>query len=786
MLESSQDAGSTPATSTILLKKVYIIMNIMKKLLLLLTVIPVFLFASDTLYFNNGKDLKGEILEANATHALIKRSSDLQLFRIAIDSLTQDNQAYIKNNFPPSHEALPKFSKPLSINDLNTHSKYIDSLVETKLRSYNLKPNKEINDETFLRRAYLKIIGRTPSFSEVNYFINNKSKTKRQQLIDQLLGSEGYVSHWFNFWADILRIKDRLSNRISGIPYKNYVKEFISNNRPYDVWVREMLSSSGPLWERGNEGVSYFARDVNMPLDSMANTVRIFLGTSLECAQCHDHPFDRWTQKQFYEMAAFTSGSTNLRRKGASNLSQFNRLVNSEQRKFEQAGEPQKSRQLRNESRSIQDILQTGLDSLGSGKINLPKDYQYDNAKPNEALSGKTIFGQEIDIKTKAPQAGSREIYANWLATDSNPRFTAVIVNRLWKEAFGLALIEPIDNMFDDTIATDPKLQLHLEKVMVALDYDLKEFLRILYNTKTFQRQSVIRDVIPRDNKDRVMPVDVKWIIAGPNTDKQSHKAVPYFYQGPILERMSGEQVWDSLVNLIFNDIDSRKLQQNTKGYEDFANFSEMTGQELFDNLMASINKTEKPKANNTSKFTEPINTDCPIKPGRAIDPTLLALNENGETVAFCCESCVDKFKSQQKTKKQDYQQNFVKDRNSVRASELSSPAPVGHLIREFGGSDREQIENSNKSASATQVLNLVNGFVETRLLRNKNAQVIKSIQAQKSLDDKIKTGFKFILNRNPSAKELSLFKSSLKGDKEVYKEIIWILINTHEFIFIK
>ena len=109
MLESSQDAGSTPATSTILLKKVYIIMNIMKKLLLLLTVIPVFLFASDTLYFNNGKDLKGEILEANATHALIKRSSDLQLFRIGIYSLTQDNQAYFKNNFDPSHEVLPKF-----------------------------------------------------------------------------------------------------------------------------------------------------------------------------------------------------------------------------------------------------------------------------------------------------------------------------------------------------------------------------------------------------------------------------------------------------------------------------------------------------------------------------------------------------------------------------------------------------------------------------------------------------------------------------------------------------
>ena len=185
-------------------------------------------------------------------------------------------------------------------------------------------------------------------------------------------------------------------------------------------------------------------------------------------------------------------------------------------------------------------------------------------------------------------------------------------------------------------------------------------------------------------------------------------------------------------------------------------------------------------------EFSKPINTDCPIKPGRAIDPTLLALNENGETVAFCCESCVDKFKSQMENKKKEYKQNFVKDRNSVRASELPSPAPIGHLIREFGGSDREQIENSNKSASATQVLNLLNGFVETRLLKNKNFEIIKAIQSQKSLDDKIKVGFRYILNRKPSSKEISLFKSSLKDKKEVYKEIIWTLINTHEFIFIK
>lgn len=361
-----------------------------------------------------------------------------------------------------------------------------------------------------------------------------------------------------------------------------------------------------------------------------------------------------------------------------------------------------------------------------------------------------------------------------------------MIVNRLWKEVFGLALIEPLDNMFDDTLATDPTLQLHLEKVMVALDYDLKEFLRVLYNTKTFQRQVVARDVIPKDNKDTQMPVDVQWIIAGPNIEKQSQNAVPYFYQGPMLERMSGEQIWDSLVNLTFDNVDSRKLEQNTKGYENFRNFSEMSGQDLFNQVMSKINKTEKPNNPNKPKFSKPINTDCPIKPGRAIDPTLLALNENGETVAFCCESCVDKYKSQQDSKKQEYRKSFVKDRNSVRASELPSPAPIGHLIREFGGSDREQIENSDKSASATQVLNLINGFVETRLLKNKNFEIIKAIQSQKTLKDKIEVGYKYILNREPTSKELRIFTDNLKNKKDEHKEIIWALINTHEFMFVK
>ena len=130
---------------------------------------------------------------------------------------------------------------------------------------------------------------------------------------------------------------------------------------------------------------------------------------------------------------------------------------------------------------------------------------------------------------------------------------------------------------------------------------------------------------------------------------------------------------------------------------------------------------------------------------------------------------------------------NYVKDRNSVRASEIGSPAPVGHLVREFGGSDREQIENSHKQASVTQVLNMLNGFVEERLLKNKNALVVKNIQEAGSVQDQITTAFMSVLNREPNSKELRIIKDSVKGSGDnLYKDLVWVLINSHEFLFVQ
>jgi len=774
----------------------------------------------------NGQVIKGSVIKYfEDGDILMKRSSDLQLFRINLDIFTEDDIAFVKNNFPPNHDALPKFKKPLDERTLATFSKSIDQKIERRLKSYRQMPNREISDEAFLRRAYLKVIGRIPTVEETEEFMSNRGSKGRKLLIDKLLNSEGYVNNWFIYWADILRAKASGivgGNGNDGVPFIMHLKETIAENKPYDDWVHDMLAATGPLWERGNGAAGYYYRDAGMGLDSMSNTVRVFLGTSLECAQCHDHPFDRWTQKQFFEMAAYTYGAHRPTNKSATEFGKFSRMarqwMNEEQKKVSNdpsLDDDEKAKQRAalgakyRGATGIGDIVGLGMDNLGKGKINLPKDYQYDNAQPGQELKAKTIFGLVIELDENLQEKGSRDSYASWLASPDNPRFTTVIANRLWKAVFGLGLIEPVDNMFDDTLATHPELMLHLEKIMVALDYDTKEFLRILYNTKAFQRESPTRDIDPRDAKDEVMPIEVKYVISGPNRDYPKRGAVPYFYQGPVVERLSGEQIWDSLVALNYPDLDKRIHSRFPgNGFDQYQRYISMSAEELFmerlgipapgSDMDAQKAMADKPK---------PINENCPIRPGRLADPNITAKNEKGETVAFCCNGCKDQFLENlpamnemmmdgemmaggSDSSPQSYSRNGTKtrDTNSLRAAEVGHPAPAGHFIRQFGGSPRDQIQVSHKQASVDQVLAVMNGYVEKNIISNKNSTFMKKLSSQVTMVDKINYAFKAILQRKPTTREMSDFTESLKmmGSENVHKDVAWVLLNSHEFLFVR
>ncbi|MFC5458147.1 DUF1549 domain-containing protein [Prosthecobacter fluviatilis] len=455
--------------------------------------------------------------------------------------------------------------------DTAAAARQIDAVLAKDWAANKLKGNPQTDDNTFVRRIYLDIIGRIPTTRETEEFLNSKDADKRAKLIDRLLASEAYVQHFFNYWADVLRVTSNgnQTGAITGAAYANFVKESLRKNQPYDQFVREMVAAQGKAWDNG--AIGYYMRDRGMPLDNMANTVRVFLGTRIECAQCHNHPFDKWTQMQFFKMAAFTYG-VQTQDYGGDTMSGVNDLLREKENEIRASiKEPQRPQRpningkmsaeereklqkeyaaayknyeaemkevnkkreearqkLRKEQRGYQEAMNDVRDtmrytsvSLRDRKPTLPHDYQYSDAKPKSAVEPGTMMGHEcITQNGETPL----QAYARWMTSPENPRFTTVIANRLWKRVFGLALIEPLDELMDNTVPMIPEMEKHLEKLVVDMKYDMKGVLRVLYNTKAYQAQVTREEHAP---------------------------GTVYHFTGPLLRRMSAEQMWDSFVTLI-------------------------------------------------------------------------------------------------------------------------------------------------------------------------------------------------------------------------------------------
>ena len=674
------------------------------KLFLILFFSTVSCFGS-TLYFTNGKSLDATILEANETHVLIAREKDLQRFRFPIKHLTIDTQKQVElYHSKGRYSTIPSVKVPIDDRTLKNYVSYIDELIDQNLRSKRLQKTKPLDDYTYVRRTYLTLIGRIPTQEELNTFLDDRGANKKDKLIQKLLNSNGYVNHQMNWWSDMLRVKDRVNgtNINVGAVYRKWLRDSISAKKTYDVMVKELVGSEGKLFD-GGSAISYYLRDRGMQEDNLSHTIRIFLGTRLECAMCHNHPFDKWSQRQFYEMTAFTSGIGNVRlRDGGKAIGELSRAINAD-------GDP-KAGLFNNWRNMVRDSIQFGIENNGTGEIKLPRDFAEDDGNPGDTVYAKAIFTPHPTDETKGK---SRKVFADWIASKDNPRFTTMIANRVWKQIFGAGLIEPIDSMMDDTVASNQPLMKYLERLLVSVDYDLREYRRILLNTKLFQRES----------------------------KRQDYKTLEeYNFEGPILRRMTGEQLWDSLVTLVYNDIDlkDRVYLHNQQDYTPlYERYKDMTGQEIY------------------ADFKQ-----------------LASENDGNRNLLGIIYSGSEKAKP-------------IKDRGLVRSSYLQYPAPGGHLIRQFGGSDKEQIDNSNSEPNTTQVLNLLNGFVENNILNKKDADFIKSMQEEKSKTKQVENAFLSILSRKPNSKESTILKDFV-DEKDGFKHVSWILLNSHEFIFIK
>ena len=652
---------------------------------------------------------------------------------------------------------------PLSDAEIAKASATIDKLVADDLAKAGILANPPIDEYTFLRRAYLTIIGRIPTVDESQAYLGSGGKDKRAKLIAFLQEQPGRVAHEFTWWADLLRVSTRLGDRYPGNAYVDWVKESVKANKPYDVMVRELITAEGPALARGNGATGYYLRDAGMPLDNMANTVQVFLGTRVQCAMCHDHPFDKWTRKEFYQLGAYTN-SVGISRdvKGLGALGK-------------KAKEEGLSQGVKDALRLLGNTVALTVQGGRKSEIALPHDYQYADAKPDQKVSAKPLFGEIPPIVEGkiAKDQDAKRVYAAWMTDTANPRFATVIANRLWKRAFGVGLIEPVDNFMDDTVAANAPLMDYLAKLMVSVDFDIKRFQRALYETDAWQRTA---------------------------TTTELSASEPYRFPGPVLRRMSAEQLWDSLLTLAVPEIDARQGQNAERLYQFYEENKGKDAKELF--ALAQELGTRRDRSRALEQEQRELRTQVDaIQNKNSIEARrgkerLKEIAEEREEIARATDA----------VRMIAFRKPKVGPEQFVRASELPSPAPAGHFLQTFGQSDRDVIEAANSSPAATQALNLLNGFIDKELLKERSV-LYQEMLKPKDVGGKVDVLFLACLTRPPSDAERELGKTEIAhsllefrksnkagGGADVAKEaakaalhnFAWVLLNSNEFLFVE
>ncbi len=734
----------------------------------------------------------------------------------------------------------------MSPEDLRAKAAQIDQLVSANLEKHKIQPNAPVSDEIFVRRIYLDIAGRIPTLKETTEFLADTTAEKRAKLIDELLASDGYVQNFANYWNDILRVKSQLTmgnSQPAGAAYANWVRDSLAQNKPYDKMVREMLTADGKTYENG--AVGFYIRDYNMPLDNMAVTTQVFLGTSMVCAQCHNHPFDKWTQMDYYQMAAHSYGMTGTN--GLANPMLAQAFYGKSTRKTKK-GEPAMNAKLpgglerKDVSRAMSEILRplrynTVLDQTDTKKLLLPHDYQYSDAKPKQAI--EPLIPAAFSKDGKIVKEGEKPIdsYAQWLASKENPRFTLVIANRLWKKAMGMGLIEPVDEITDSTVPSNPQLMSFLEQTMKDLNYDMKAYLRLVFNSATYQRAANTKDV---------------------------ELGEVYHFQGPLLRRMSAEQIWDSMVALykpapdtpsmeskIDRDIIIRRVEWLDRS------LNALTPEELAAGA-AKIANVQKQLSADVRKAQEQLTEASKNKDEAAIRAAKKVVSNQRRAIDEAAEEIIytmgfNKFAelakngklkeqvddmefakeisnvirskegadldidealnimakqqrsrltaAQQARLKRDADQLKVEDKKDLaalkawesfrdtymmRAADLRSPAPNGHFLREFGQSDRELVENSNDDATVGQALMLLNGKTFTQML-NPYTMISRSLRRAKTAEETIDTIYLSLFSRKASAEEHAMLKEVVGNNTLVGQgDALWAALNTRQFYFIQ
>jgi len=328
---------------------------------------------------------------------------------------------------------------------------YVDELVYDKLQRVKLLPSDLCSDAEFIRRLYLDLTGVPPTADQVRAFLadTRDMRVKRDELIDRLVGNGEYVEYWTNKWADLLEVNRKFLGEEGAWALRNWIKDQIASNRPYDKFCYDVLTASGSNLE--NPPASYY-KIHRTPDELMENTTHLFLAIRFNCNKCHDHPFERWTQDQYYHMAAYFSQVGRKKDPAAGNRKIGGTAVE-----------------------GAVDLFEVIYDKRG-GEVNHGRTGEV--AAPEFPYT----YGGEIP-----DDASRREQMARWITSKKNPYFARSYANRLWAYLLGVGLIDPIDDIRAGNPPSNPKLLDKLTEEFIASGFDTQHVIRTICKSRTYQ-----------------------------------------------------------------------------------------------------------------------------------------------------------------------------------------------------------------------------------------------------------------------------------------------------------
>ncbi|TXT37890.1 MAG: WD40 repeat-containing protein [Planctomycetota bacterium] len=336
----------------------------------------------------------------------------------------------------------------------------IDTLAAAKWQRMKIQPSGLSSDADFIRRVYLDLTGLPPKAEEVKAFLadTRDTKVKRDELVDKLVGSDDYVEYWSNKWADLLQVNGKFLAREGATSFRKWIRDELTANTPYDQFAKKIITATGS--NKDVPQASYF-KILRDPAATMENTTHLFLAVRFNCNKCHDHPFERWTQDQYYQTAAYFAQYGLDRDPASGDRNIGGTAVEGAKPLYESVVD-----------RAAGEVLHERTSQPTPPKF--PYELTSQVTPPAAPAAGQPPRARRLD-------------FADWLTSKDNPYFAKSYVNRLWGYLFGVGIMEPIDDIRAGNPPTNPELLDYLTQEFIASNFDVRHVMRLICKSRTYQ-----------------------------------------------------------------------------------------------------------------------------------------------------------------------------------------------------------------------------------------------------------------------------------------------------------